>query len=169
MNWLKTAIVGAIASLVMFLLIQVGLSSELAVVAALHEPFNVPPSAAFLISLGFDPQPLAAFLHFGYGIFWSLVLVAIYRSKTNAVRGIALSILLWLVMMAVYSPIIGWGFFGFGAVASDFAIDHPLHLGNPIKYMIMTLMVHIIYGALIGWLNALWTDFKEVPDTRKSE
>jgi hypothetical protein len=64
-----------------------------------------------------------------------------------------LSIILWLIMMVIYSPIIGWGFFGF-ADTSDLA--QKLQLEHGPKYLVMTLVLHLLYGLVIGWLNAMW-------------
>jgi hypothetical protein len=88
-------------------------------------PFNLPPSAAFFETFGLNLEPLALIVHFGYGVFWSLVLVALFQDKTTVVKGNLLALGLWLILMIVYSPIIGWGMFGLGA-ASQLAPDHPL-------------------------------------------
>ena len=148
MQWVKAAIVGAAGSLVMFGVMMV----------AIHgigvAPFNTPPSAAFLVKLGLPAKPLALIVHFGYGIFWSLVFVALFRSQMSIARGLGLAGALWLVMMVLYSPIIGWGVAGFGAVAR--AATDPLYLGSPVKYVLATALLHVIYGLIVGWLNPLW-------------
>ena len=72
-----------------------------------------------------------------------------------------MSLVLWLILMLVYSPIIGWGFFGFGASSSELPVDHPLHLGAPLKYMMVTLVVHLVYGMIVGWANRRWLVFKD--------
>lgn len=59
-------------------------------------------------------------------------------------------------MMIVYSPIVGWGFFGFGGVGSTLPPDDPLYLAPGPQYLVATLVLHLIYGAIIGWLNPLW-------------
>jgi hypothetical protein len=57
-------------------------------------------------------------------------------------------------MMIVYSPVIEWGFFGFGGGAD---LPAKLQLGVAPKYIIATLVLHLIYGTVIGWGNARWT------------
>lgn len=106
MKWFKSAVIGALGSLVMFLLMVFGIHG------AGVAPFNLPPSAAFLEILGLNIGPLPLLVHFCYGATWSLLLVALYGAETNVRRGIYLATGLWLSMMLVYSSIIGWGVFG---------------------------------------------------------
>lgn len=148
MQWLKAALIGALGSLIMFIIMMV------AIHGAGVAPFNMPPSAAFLERIGMNAGPLPLVAHFGYGIFWSIVFVALFKRKMDVWRGLALAGALWLFMMLVYSPIIGWGVFGFGTV--ERAADHALYLGSPVKYIVATAVLHAIYGLTIGVLNPLW-------------
>ncbi len=66
-------------------------------------------------------------------------------------------------MMLVYSPIIGWGVFGFGGVGLRLPADDPLYLGSSVNYLGITLGLHLIYGTIIGTLNPAWIDF-ETPE-----
>lgn len=154
MTWINAGLVGALGSLVMFVIMMPLIASGIA-------PFNVAPSAAFLAKLGLPQMPLAPLVHFGYGIFWSLVLVAVFRDKVDLGRGLGLAGVLWLMMMFIYSPIIGWGFFGIGGSAHELAADAPLWIGNPLKFIVATLVLHIIYGGIIGGLNPLWITFEQ--------
>jgi hypothetical protein len=148
MNLLKAAAVGVLAAIVMFVLMIFTIRQGLA-------PFNVTPSAAMLTKLGINVGPLALLVHFGYGAFWSMVLVYWFQDRTNIAKGIYLAVGLWLFMMLVYSPIIGWGPFGFGQ-ASRLPAGDPLYLQSGPKYLIATFVLHLIYGTIIGWLDPLW-------------
>ena len=150
MKWIKAATVGALGSLVMFLLMMVGIHGTGIA------PFNLPPSAAFLEVLGLNVGPLPLLTHFGYGATGSIVLIALYQKETSLRAGLTLAGALWLIMMVVYSPLIGWGFFGFGGPAHALDPEAPLHLGSPIKYITATLLLHLIYGAILGTLNPRW-------------
>jgi hypothetical protein len=57
MNWLKAVAAGLIAGVIMFIVLMVGTNQGFA-------SFNLPPSAAFFVSLDIPPQPLAPILHF---------------------------------------------------------------------------------------------------------
>jgi len=152
MKWTKAIIVGFLGSLVMFLLMMLGIyGTGIA-------PFNVPPSAAFVIKLGLPAKPLALIVHFGYGAFWSVLLVYWYGERTDIIKGIGLALIAWGIMMIIYSPIIGWGFFGFGD-AHTLSPTHPLYLESGPKYIIITLVLHLIFGVIIGWVNPKWIRF----------
>lgn len=153
MKWFKVAVVGALGSLLMFLLMMFGIHG------AGIAPFNLPPSAAFMERLGLNAGPLPLVVHFGYGATWSLVLVAWFGADTNVWRGVLLATGLWLFMMLVYSPVIGWGVFGFGG--AEYEPGNILHLGSPVKYIVTTLILHLLYGAIIGGLNSAWLTFPQ--------
>lgn len=146
------ALAGFLASLVMFLFIYLGIT--ITGVA----PFNIPPSAAFLYNLGIESDGYALLLHFSYGILWSYVLVYTFEEDVTILKALVLSLILWIFMMIVYSPLIGWGIFGLG-YAHNLASDHPLFLEGAISYMVVTLFVHLIYGWILGFLNNRWLGY----------
>lgn len=146
------ALAGFLASLVMFLFIY--LSTVITDIA----PFNISPSAAFLYNLGVENTGYALLLHFVYGIFWSYVLVYTFEEDVSITKAVVLSVILWTFMMIVYSPLIGWGIFGFG-YAHYLPSDHPLYLGNTLSYLAMTLVLHLIYGWVLGFLNSRWLEY----------
>jgi hypothetical protein len=148
MKWMKAAVVGALGSLVMFAILFTGI--HVTGVA----PFNQPPSAAFLTKLGLNAGPLPLVMHFGYGAFWAVVLLAWKGDEASTGTGIGLALGLWAFMMLVLSPIIGWGVFGTGG--AQLPPDHPLYLGSPVKYVGLTLVLHLIYGSIIGYGTAAW-------------
>lgn len=149
-QWWKVGAVGALGSLIIFIAMFIGIN------VTSMAPFNMPPSAAFLTTLGLPAQPLALIVHFGYGIVWALIAVAIFRERLDVWRGIGIAVVAqWLVLMQlVYSPITGWGVFGSNAGA--LAADAPLALNSMPKYLVMTLLLHIVYGAINGWLIPKW-------------
>jgi hypothetical protein len=151
MNAIKAIVVGAVASLVMALIMMVAISQEIA-------PFSLPPSAAFSHKLGLPAQPTGIIVHFVYGMFLSLVFVYLFRETISFTKGVGFSIVIWLVMMLVFSPIIGWGVFGLNASYGE--PGDMLYLASMIKYIVATLTMHLIYGALIGLFNTWWIDFE---------
>lgn len=149
MPWMKASTAGFIAALLMFALMYVGIN-----VTGIA-PFQIPPSAALYVQvLGLNVSTAKIFgliTHFLYGIFWSIVLLAIFWDRTSVGKGVGLSLGLWLMMMLVHSPIIGWGFFGFGA-----EVTGKLALGSAPKYILVTLVLHVLYGLTIGWIISNW-------------
>jgi hypothetical protein len=65
-------------------------------------------------------------------------------------------------MMIVYSPIIGWGFFGIGN-ARLLQPEHPLYLNSTSGYLFVTLSVHLVYGAILGFLTNFFISNKKRP------
>ncbi len=154
-SWTKAGIVGLIGSLIMFLLMMLGIHGTGIA------PFNIPPSAAFFTKLGIAVGPLPLLVHFGYGAFWSILLVYLFKQQTDITKGLGIAIAAWLIMMLIYSPIIGWGVFGFG---DGHMLDpsNPLYLEGGPKYLISTLILHLIFGLVIGWLNPKWIDLSKL-------
>ncbi|MFH5885852.1 hypothetical protein ACG2F4_16210 [Halalkalibaculum sp. DA3122] len=140
---------GFLASLAMFLFIYIGIN-----ITGLA-PFNVPPSSAFLHNLGIEGRGYALLLHFCYGTLWSYVFVYTFEEDVSISKAIILSLILWIFMMLVYSPLIGWGIFGMG-YASHLRPGHPLFLSNSFSYIAITLALHLVYGFTLGYLNSRW-------------
>jgi hypothetical protein len=147
MKWLKAGIVGAIGALIMYICMEL-------LIAAGVSPINILPSSAFLKSVGGAAGVLGTAVHFLYGMFWSAGLVVIFEYQVGALKGVKLSVFLWLVMMAIFSPMSGWGFFGLGGRGHELAQGDPLFIGSSVQYVVITLALHVVYGAIIGWLNA---------------
>lgn len=147
---IKAVTAGAVGSLVMFVLTQLALLFHLV-------PFEVSPSAAFVIRIGLDVQPAAILIHLVYGVFWSVVLVASVEDRVKMYQGLTLGLGLWLLMMLVIGPLIGWGFFGFGA--SENPTLPQLALGDPLGYSVATLILHLVYGLAVGIMNATWIEW----------
>jgi hypothetical protein len=149
-RWIKAGAVGALGSLVIFMVMVIGVK------VTGFAPFNLPPSAAFLEALGLNVGPLALIAHFVYGIVWALILLALFGDGVNVPKGVAVAGFQWLLLMLVYAPVIGWGFFGIGGPAHALAATEPLYLGNPVTFIGLTLILHAVYGALNGWLIPRW-------------
>ncbi|MGB3671641.1 MAG: hypothetical protein WA984_16130 [Phormidesmis sp.] len=152
MKWLTATAAGLAAGLVMFIVLAVGTHTGMA-------PFNTPPSGAFLTAIGLDSEPLALLFHFGYAAAGSILLVLLFDARTGVSQGIGLALVLWLILMVVFSPIIGWGVFGVGGPNHALPPNSPLYLGLASKYIVLTLVLHIVYGGIIGqanhWINSV--------------
>jgi len=161
MKWIKAIVAGLVAGLVMFIALAIGTNTGMA-------PINVPPSAAFLgATTNIRSPPLAGLLHFAYAAFGSVLLVAIFGRDTNITKGIGLALVLWLILMMVFSPIIGWGFFGAGGPNHELPPTAPLYIGSAGAYVLVSLMLHVVYGLIIGWMDKAWIDWSG--DVRSAE
>lgn len=79
-------------------------------------------------------------LHFligtlGWGVLFVLAAPTMPAQAPWA-KGMVFGMLAWLAMMVIVMPMAGGGLFGFG-----------LSLAAPV----MTLMLHLVYGAVLGW------------------
>lgn len=84
-------------------------------------------------------------MHFGIGsVVWGglFAIIAPRFHAGNVAGGIAFGTVAWLMMMVGIMPMAGAGLFG-------------LQLG--ILAPIMTFMLHVVYGAILGWVFAALT------------
>jgi len=148
---LKAMFVGCTASLVMLVLVLLAIQNGIA-------PFNLPPAAAFLAKLQVDRAPYPLLLHFGYGAFWSVFFILLFRETTSVAKGLGLGVALWLLMMLVVSPLLGWGLFGM-ASTSGLSPQAPLYHAAGIGFIVSTLVAHLVYGGIVGWFDPQWLGY----------
>lgn len=142
MKWIKALLIGIVATFGMDIAMNAMMILGLT-------PTNIHPAAAFLYNLGIENNQLSVLLHYSYGTLWALVFVSTFEKSFYVIRAIQLSLVLWVFMMLVYSPVIGWGFFGIGN-AQLLQSDHPLYLNSTIGYMTISFFAHIAYGVVLG-------------------
>ncbi|MGH1482837.1 MAG: DUF6789 family protein [Geminicoccales bacterium] len=81
-------------------------------------------------------------LHFGVGIVvWGTLFAALHQRipGSNLIKGILFGIGAWVLMMVVFQPIAGQGLFG---------------LNGGMVVPMMTLMLHFVYGVVLGLVFA---------------
>jgi len=126
---------GVVATIGMSIPMVIGTAAG---VAPMPEPI---PKATVTMVLGKGlPMPLimvlAAGSHLAYGGIWAALLIQV-TDRITIWKGLGLGVFLWFLMQVVVLPLIGWGLFG--------AAITP-------KIAAATLILHLIYGALVGWL-----------------
>jgi hypothetical protein len=77
-------------------------------------PMPQQPSLAFAETLFGAPLPLPVGLlfHVLYVTFWSVVYIAFFRDRLTFLNALWVGLFLWIVILAVFFPFIGWGFLG---------------------------------------------------------
>lgn len=120
--------VAVITAAVMGVLLKMGVS-----------PFPKPPSLAFAEAiLGRNlPLPVGLAFHAVYVTFWSVVFVRFFPRR-NLWTALGLALALWLVILAVFFPLVGWGFAG-------------LHISP--KLIPASLLPHLLFGFLLWGLD----------------
>lgn len=145
---LKSFISGLAGGLIFYLCIQWLLSSG-------YAPFNVGPIAALLLKIGIPPTPWAAIVVLLVGGAMSSLLTLLYGDNINTGHGISLGISLWLLMMLAVSPMVEWGVFGVGD-ANFLDKGEIFYLKSGWKYPLVMLGFHLVYGLIVGFLDAKW-------------
>lgn len=91
-----------------------------------------------------DRLALALLLHFGVGIALGVVYAAFVEPRLEGPgwrRGVVFSLVPWVLSLVLFLPLVGGGLLGLGLGAGPLPI-----LGN--------LILHLIYGAVLGWVYA---------------
>lgn len=88
-------------------------AAMLALTAAGVSPFPKPPSLAFAEALfgRAVPLPVGLLFHAAYVIFWSALYLRFWRRRSLG-AALALAAGLWVVILGVFFPIVGWGLAG---------------------------------------------------------
>lgn len=79
-------------------------------------PFPKPVGLAFAETvLGRAlPLPVGLLFHLVYVTVWSVVFVALFRNSLTIWNALMLAFVLWIGVLVIFFPIIGWGFLGLG-------------------------------------------------------
>lgn len=58
------------------------------------------------------PLPVGLLFHLVYVTFWSMAFVAFFRNRLTLRNSLILAFVLWLSVLVVFFPLVGWGVFG---------------------------------------------------------
>lgn len=114
----------------------------IALTAAGMSPFPQPPSLAFAETVvGRSlPLPVGLAFHTVYVTFWCVVYVR-YFPRRDIWTASLLAVFLWLVILAVFFPIVGWGFAGLSV--------GPQLIGA-------SFVPHLLFGLLLWASDRYW-------------
>ena len=121
-------LVAVITAIVMIVFFKTGIA-----------PFPKPPSLAFAETVFRSslPKPVGILFHTVYVTFWSVVYVRFFPSK-NLKMAFLLGGALWLGVLFVFFPIVGWGIAG-------------LHISP--KLIGASLVPHVLFSLLLWGLD----------------
>jgi len=85
------------------------------------------------------PLPVGLAFHIAYVTFWSMVYVCFFPRR-NIKTALLLALGLWLVVLVVFFPVVGWGFAGLSVSA---------------KLIPASFMPHLLFGLFLWALNKL--------------
>ncbi len=83
------------------------------------------------------PLPVGLVFHLAYVTFWSVAFVAFLRDSLTLRNAFVLALALWIGVLVVFFPIIGWGFFG---------------LGISPKLIVASFVPHLLFGVFLWGL-----------------
>ena len=111
----------------------------LALTAAGVSPFPKPPSLAFAETLMRRslPLPVGLLFHVVYVTFWAVIFVR-YFPRRDLKTALALAGALWLVILVVFFPVVGWGVAGLNV--------------SP-KLIPASFVPHLVFGLLLWGLD----------------
>jgi len=103
-------------------------------------PLPKPLGLAFAETLtGRDlPLPVGLLFHLAYVTFWSVIFVAAFRDRLNLRNALLLAFALWIAVLVIFFPFVGWGLFGLGV--------------GP-KLIVGAFVPHLLFGVFLWGLT----------------
>ncbi len=83
------------------------------------------------------PLPVGLLFHVVYVTFWAVIYVAVFRARRTLVNALFLGLVLWLIVLVVFFPVVGWGFLGLGV--------------GP-KLIVASLVPHLLFAVFLWGL-----------------
>jgi hypothetical protein len=80
------------------------------------------------------PLPVGLMFHIGYVALWSIAYVSLCRDDLSLTKALVLGGLLWIGVLLVFFPIVGWGFLGL-------AISPKLIVGSFIPHVLFAVFL----------------------------
>lgn len=109
-DWVKAFVLGIVIS---------GLLSLISISALQRGVSPLPGPVALVFAktiYASEDLPLVVGLlfHTAWTTFWTVIFAALFRNDPTFLKALGLGLFLWLLVLIVFFPIIGWGFFGLG-------------------------------------------------------
>lgn len=86
------------------------------------------------------PLPVGLLFHLAYVAFWAVMYVALFRHALTIGNALLLGLFLWLLVLIVFFPVVGWGF-------SGLAIGPQL--------IVASLVPHVLFAVFLWGLSRM--------------
>ena len=83
------------------------------------------------------PLPVGLLFHVAYVTFWSVAFVVLFRNSLSFGKALLLALVLWIGVLVVFFPVVGWGFLG---------------LGISPKLIVASLVPHLLFAVFLWGL-----------------
>lgn len=80
------------------------------------------------------PPPIGLLFHTAWVTVFSVVYVGLFRDELTFGRALCLAAGLWILVLALFFPIVGWGFFGL-------AVSPKLIVGSAVPHLLFALFL----------------------------
>ena len=80
------------------------------------------------------PLPVGLLFHIAYVTFWAAVYVSLFRHALTFGNALVLGLFLWLLVLVVFFPVVGWGFLGL-------AIGPQLILASLVPHLLFAMFL----------------------------
>jgi hypothetical protein len=80
------------------------------------------------------PLPVGLLFHVAWVTAFSIVYVVLYRHKMTFGRALGLAAVLWISVLVVFFPIVGWGFFGLN-------VSPMLIVGSAVPHLLFAIIL----------------------------
>lgn len=108
-------------------------------------PMPAPLALAFANTL-FDtklPLPVGLLFHVAWITLWSVVYVELFWDRLTFSRALGLAAVLFALVLLVFFPFVGWGFFGLGVSPMLIVVALVSHI---LFAVILWTLVHWVFG-----------------------
>jgi len=128
-EWLKTIGIGIAVAILTAAIMVIGLKTGVS-------PLPKPLGLAFAETILGSPLPLPVglLLHTVWVTAFSALYVVLFRDALTFQRAFWLAVVLWLVVLVVFFPIVGWGFLGLG-------VSPKLIVGAAVPHLLFALFL----------------------------
>jgi len=86
------------------------------------------------------PLPIGLLFHVAYVTAWSVLYVALFRHALTLVNALLLGLFLWLLVLFVFFPIVGWGVLGLAITP---------------KLILASLVPHLLFAVFLWCLSRI--------------
>jgi len=120
--------IGIVAAVLLSIIAIIGMRSGMS-------PLPEPLGLAFAKTLfGPVPLPVGLLLHLVYVTFWTVAYVALFRDNLSFLNALGLGLFLWVLVVIIFFPVVGWGFLGLG-------VGPQLIIGSLVPHILFALFI----------------------------
>lgn len=113
-------------------------------------PLPAPLGLAFAETVlgGPLPLPVGLLFHVAWVTLWSVLYVALFRDALSFRNALGLGLALWVLVLVVFFPVVGWGFFGL-------AVGPQLIVASLVPHVLFALFVWGLCRPAFGRAGAI--------------